>query len=239
MPTLPDALPPFPGFSDTALEFLRDLKTHNDRDWFKPRKATYDDELRDPMRMLAADLSRRLPSEGIPLTGDPNRSVFRIYRDTRFSKNKNPYKTNVAAALHRNGEKGSPGGLYIHVEPGGCFLASGYWQMDPKLLRRWRERLVSDPDGWLAIADQAASDDLDLGPGPTSSLKRMPRGFSDYMDSPVADALRWKGATLTLQMDDDAVQSPALADRVVDFAKASLPFLAWGWELVDDGPSSR
>ena len=233
MPTLPDTLPPFPGFSDEALEFLRELKTHNDRDWFKPQKSTYDEQLRDPMRMLAADLSRRLPAEGVPLHGDPNRSVFRIYRDTRFSKNKNPYKTNVAAALHRNGEKGAPGGLYIHIEPEGCFLASGYWQMDRTLLRRWRERLVVAPESWLEIADQAASDGLTLGPGPTSTLKRMPRGFSDYMDSPVADVLRWKGATLNVELSDAEVQSPELTDQVVAFAKASLPFLSWGWDLVD------
>ena len=139
--------------------------------------------------------------------------------------------------LHRNGEKGSPGGLYVHVEPGNCFLASGYWQMDPKLLRRWRERLVANPDGWMEIAEQAKADGLTLGPGPTSTLKRMPRGFSDYMDSPVAEALRWKGATLNLELDDTDVQSPALADRVVEFAKASLPFLSWGWDLVDSVPT--
>ena len=238
MPTPPDALPPFPGFSDEALQFLRDLKKNNDRDWFKPQKTTYDDDLRDPMRMLVADLSRRLPAEGVPLTGEPNRSVFRIYRDVRFSKNKNPYKTNVAAALHRGGQKGAPGGLYIHVEPGGCFLAAGYWQMDPKLLRRWRERLVADPDGWQTIAAQAETDGLTLGSGPTSTLKRMPRGFSDHTDSPVAEPLRWKGATLTLDLADEAVQTPAFTDRVVTFAKASLPFLAWGWDLVDEAVPS-
>ena len=234
MPPPTDALPPFPGFSDEALQFLRDLKANNERDWFKPRKPTYDDDVRDPMRMLVADLSRRFAAEDIPLSGDPARSVFRIYRDTRFSKNKNPYKTNVAAALHRGSRKGAPGGLYVHVEPENCFLSSGYWQMDTKLLRRWRERLVADPDGWQEIAARAEADGVTLGSGPTSTLKRMPRGFSDYVDSPVAEALRWRGATLTLDVPDEAVQSPAFADRVVAFAKASMPFLSWGWDLVDE-----
>ena len=234
MPPPTDALPPFPGFSDEALQFLKDLKANNDRDWFKPRKSTYDDELRDPMRMLVADLSRRLPAEGVPLTGDARRAVFRIYRDIRFSKNKNPYKTNVAAALHRGGTKGAPGGLYIHVEPGNCFLSSGYWQMERTLLRRWRERLVAEPDAWLAIAERAETDGLELGSGPTSTLKRMPRGFSDYTDSPVAEALRWKGTTLTKPIPDEATQSPAFADQIVTFAKDSLPFLRWGWDLIDE-----
>ena len=100
-----DALPPFPGFREEAFAFLRDLRQHNERDWFKPRKATYDDELLWPARCLIGELAEALPRAGVPLTGTPKKAPFRIYRDTRFSKNKDPYKTHLGLVLSRDGTK--------------------------------------------------------------------------------------------------------------------------------------
>ena len=225
-------LPPFPGFRADALRFLADLRENNDREWFKPRKDTFDDELMWPARCLVAEVAAEAARAGIPLTADPAKGVFRIYRDTRFSKNKAPYKTHVGLAWTRSGRKGDEGGLYAHVEPGGSFVAAGFWQPEPALLRRFRERIAGDPAAWLAAVAEVEAADIDGAHprvAPSEALKRMPRGYETLADSDVADALRWKGAVATLPVADDAVQRPDFAARVVAFAHAAMPLLVWGW----------
>src|SRR5215469_4576395 len=96
----------FSGFSAEAMRFLRDLKTHNDRAWFQPRKAIYERELLEPLQLLTADLSAALRKAKIPIDADPRRAVFRIYRDVRFSPDKSPYKTNLGTYLPYKGIRG-------------------------------------------------------------------------------------------------------------------------------------
>ncbi len=229
-------LPPFPGFRSEALAFLRDLRDHNDREWFKPRKPTFDDELMWPARCLVADVSGELARAGVPLTADAAKGVFRIYRDTRFSKNKAPYKTHVGVVWSRSGHKGDDGALYAHVEPGGCFLGAGFWAPEPALVRRFRERIAADPASLLAaVAEVEASGDITVaGRDP---LKRMPRGYEGFAESDVADVLRWKGMVATLPVADDAVMQPDFARVVAGFGRAALPLLAWGWDAGADAPA--
>ena len=237
MPAPPDLLPPFPGFSDDGLAFLRDLAANNDRDWFKPRKATYDDELKEPLLMLAADLSRRLTDVGLPLATAPKRAVYRIYRDTRFSKDKTPYKTYVSLALGRGGDRKAPGALYVQIEPGGSLVGGGFWSPDAKLLRRWRERMVADPQAWLDVVDHVRQSGLRFRATGQNLLKRMPRGFEPFADSPVAEFLRWKAGYVAFRDDipDHAVQSPSFTDLAVETALALRPLYDYGWAVVDAG----
>lgn len=237
VPVLFDARPPFPGLSDEGLQFLRDLREHNDREWFKPRKAVYDDEVLEPVRMLVADLSRRLPEAGLPLTGDPKRAVYRIYRDTRFSTNKAPYKTHVAASLTRGGEKDAPGGLYLHLEPGASLVGGGFWRPEPKALRRWRERMAADPEAFLAVAEAVRGAGLRFQATGDNLLTRMPRGFEDHAGSPIADFLRWKSGFVAFRDDvpDEVVGSPAFTDVAVETARGLRPLLEYGWALSAAG----
>ncbi len=223
-----DSLPPFPGFRPEALQFLRDLREHNDREWFKPRKATYDDELLWPARCLVADVAGEAARTGLPLSADPAKGIFRIYRDTRFSKNKAPYKTHVGLVWARPGHKGGDqGALYAHIEPDGCFLGAGFWAPEPAQLRRFRERIAGDPAGWLATVAEVEGAGLALGG--RESLKRMPRGYEDLARSDVAEALRWKGAVATQAVAEAEVMRPEFAHRVAAFGRAALPLLEWGW----------
>ena len=127
----------------------------------------------------------------LPLTGHPKRSRFRIYRDTRFSDDKRPYKTNLGAVFDRSGAKKKPGVVYVHVEPGQCFLAAGFYQPEVKYLRPVRSAIVNDPDRFERMLATMAERDLPVGPG-SDTLTGMPRGFADYRDTPTADYLRWK-----------------------------------------------
>lgn len=109
----------FPGFAAADLAFLSGLAAHNDRDWFTANRAPYDDRLKPALSALIEATSAACASRGVPLAGDGKKSLFRIHRDVRFSKDKRPYKTHVSATLTRDGAKMSPGMMYVHIEPEG------------------------------------------------------------------------------------------------------------------------
>ncbi|MDR6533466.1 uncharacterized protein (DUF2461 family) [Caulobacter rhizosphaerae] len=109
----------FPGFAAADLAFLTGLAAHNDRDWFTANRAAYDDRLKPTLAALIDALNAAFAARDLPLAGDPKKSVFRIHRDVRFSKDKRPYKTHVSATLTRDGQKLSPGLVYVHIEPEG------------------------------------------------------------------------------------------------------------------------
>ncbi len=221
--------PPFPGFRDEAFAFLRELEANNRRDWFKPRKDTYEDEVVWPLRCLLLDAAREAAARGLPLRADPKRALFRIYRDTRFSKNKNPYKTHAGGVLSRTGTRGSNGVVYVHVQPDRSFLGAGFWRPDAALLRAWRLRMTADPDAFLALADQLVAHGLPLR-ADGDQLKRMPRGFEDYADTDLADYLRWKTFVTVRPVSDDELRSPAFTGTLVATMEAVLPLLSYGWE---------
>lgn len=109
----------FTGFDPVDLAFLSDLAVHNDRDWFTVNRTRYDEGLRPAMEALIVAASEACAARNLPLKGDPKKSLFRIHRDTRFSKNKAPYKTHISGVLTRDTFKQSPGMAYIHIEPPG------------------------------------------------------------------------------------------------------------------------
>src|SRR6476659_3229840 len=146
----------FTGFRPAAFAFFRGLRDNNDPDWFKPRKAVYETEVLAPFRALIAAVTAALAEAGIPLAGDPARSIFRIYRDVRFSPDKRLYKTHAGAVLTRSGGRRDPGVLYIHVAPGESMAAAGFWHPEPALLARLRRAMLTDPDGFLAIVERLA-----------------------------------------------------------------------------------
>lgn len=224
-------LPPFPGFRPEAFAFLRQLAANNERDWFKPRKDVYDDEVLWPLRCLLADAAREAARLDLPLTTDPKRSIFRIYRDTRFSKNKQPYKTHAGAVLSRSGSHKDVGVLYIHVQPDECFLGAGFWRPDSALIRAWRARMVDEPSAFLEIVDRLDEPGLTLNGG--DLLKRMPRGFEAHADTDIAEYLRWKSFLVTQNVADEDLQSPDFVQTVVDLMKTAHPLLAYGWEIQD------
>jgi uncharacterized protein (DUF2461 family) len=123
---------PFPGFAAADLAFLSGLAAHNDRDWFTAHRAVYDDRLKPTLAALISALNEALAARDLPLAGDPKKSLFRIHRDVRFSKDKRPYKTHVSATLTRDGGKLSPGLIYLHIEPeGGSRPAFDPQSIDP------------------------------------------------------------------------------------------------------------
>jgi uncharacterized protein (TIGR02453 family) len=226
----------FSGFQPAAFRFFRGLARHNDPLWFKPRKSVYDTEILAPFRALMVALTAKLEAAGIPLVGDPDRGIFRIYRDVRFSPDKRLYKTHQGAVLTRSGGKGDPGLLYVHFEPGECMIGAGFWHAEPPLLAKLRRSIVDDPDGFLAMAEQLRRDGYSLT-CENERLTRPPRGFESAKDTPIADYVCWKNFLAHVAFSDGEMQQPDLADRIVELARATRPLLDWGWAAeADDIP---
>ena len=177
-----------PHFSADALRFLRALKRNNDRDWFKARKDEYDTHLREPMvrviERLAVDFKRFAPE----LVVSPQKSLYRIYRDTRFSENKTPLKTHVAAGFPWRGLPRHEGaGLYFEVAAGWVWAGGGMWQPQPPQLHRVREHL-SNTYPEIQRISRTTTFRRNLGELQGDKLTRVPRGFAK--DDPAADYLK-------------------------------------------------
>ncbi|HET6744437.1 MAG TPA: DUF2461 domain-containing protein [Candidatus Limnocylindria bacterium] len=215
----------FEGFQPAAIQFLVDLAAHNDRAWFQPRKQEYERLLKGPMQSLVAALGDRFRARGIPLEADPRKSIFRIYRDTRFAKDKSPYKTNVGASLpwvdgdQDPDERVHGNGAYLHFQPGNSFAGGGMYMAEKARLDALRVAVVEDP----ARVRAALEDPAFLATfGPVSShesLKRVPPGYP--ADHQMSDLLRAKDVTFGRRLTDEEFLSPDLPDRLAeDFATA-------------------
>lgn len=226
------SLPPFPGFGGEAFAFLRALEQNNRRAWFKARKDTYEAEVKGPLECLVADVARRLHSAGLPLTGDPKRSPFRIYRDLRFTDDKRPYKSHASALFDRSGEKAQNGVVYVHVDPGASFLAAGFHRPKASYLRPVRRAIVEEPARFYAMLDDMDANGLPVDPG-QETLTGMPRGFSKYRDTELAEHLRWKAYLARRSVSDEELKAPAFAEQVVAMTRDSLPLLEYVWGAHD------
>ena len=228
-----DIRPDFKGFSQDAFKFLIGLRNNNDRVWFKARKDTYDTEVKFPMECLLGEFTPDRRPNGFPLRGDPKRGMFRIYRDVRFSKDKNPYKVHCGAVLTPSGAKGDPGIVYIHIEPGESFLSAGFYSLDREFLYAWRTRIASNPDEFMEVVAPFTKPDSKYFLRHRGALKTMPRGFQEHADSPAADYIKWKHFLVGLKVTDKQAQSRKLVDLVGELADITLPFLSYGWSILE------
>jgi uncharacterized protein (TIGR02453 family) len=229
--TVNPAKPHLEGFSAGALSFLKELAETQNREWFQAHKSEYDCKLKQPLSAIVAALQPVLEARGINLNCDPERALFRIQRDVRFSKDKRPYKTNIGAALTRDGVKRSPGVLYIHIDPAGSFAAAGFHVPEPSQLFAIRRRIAESPDEFKAVVASLKSAGYDLLE--EDALKRTPGGFESVKDPDVLRWLRLKSlvvkCTLSRKMIADG---HALIAAVADFAAAAHPLLTFGWDAL-------
>ena len=224
---------PFQGFGPQALPFLKALAFHQTKDWFEANRATYETDLKTPMGDLVEDLTAAFAKAKVPLKGDRKASLFRIHRDVRFSKNKDPYKTNVGAVMTRiGGSKNEPGLFYFHVAVEGCFAAAGFYDPEPETLARLRGAMARAPKAWKQML--AKLDKAGLAPSQDYALKRNPRGFEEVEDEAILAALRFKSIVVTRPLPESRLARPELIGDLVAFAKDATPLLAWGWDALTD-----
>ena len=223
-------MPGFTGFGAKALPFLKALKFHQSKAWFDENRALYQREILDPMVALLDDLTKAFAAAKIPLKADGKRSVFRINRDVRFSKDKSPYKTHCGAVMTRSGAKNEQGLLYLHIDPEGCFAAAGFHIPEAAELARLRKAIVARPKQFAAMEAKLATGKLKLGV--ENQLTRLPRGFEAAKGTPVDGALRLKSFIVEEPLPAKLIARPALSDAIVDFVRRAEPLLAYGWAAL-------
>jgi uncharacterized protein (TIGR02453 family) len=223
----------FRGFPADGLRFLDELAAHNERSWFAPRKERYERSVLEPMRAFVADATEALARAKIPIGGDAKRSIFRVYRDVRFTRDKRPYRTNAACYLSYDGGRRTQGGLYLHVEPRASFLSVPFYLIPPPMLRRWRGAMRDDPRRFKRVVDALAKKHLTIvSPDEEEdALRRLPRGFADVESSDLAPYFRLRSFCVHRPLTRAEVLSPALVDVAVRLVRDCRPLLEYGWRL--------
>ena len=214
-----------PQISPLVFDFLRDLKANNNRGWFEENKGRYLALVRDPMLEFVGAFAQPLAGISPHFLADtrPNGgSLFRIYRDTRFSKDKTPYKTNVGARFrHVASKEIHAPGYYLHLEPGDCFAGCGIWHPDGHVLGSIRESIVARPDEWKrTTASKTVFETFSLG---GSSLRRPPRGYDP--SHPLIDHLRRKDFVIIATFSESDVLQPDFLGHFTDIARKGSDFV--------------
>ncbi len=224
---------PFAGIPARGITFLRGLKKNNRKEWFEEHRTDYDTYLRQPMLQLVEETDVRLAEITPEIIGSPKKSMFRIHRDVRFSKDKSPYKTHAACwFFHRDSGSGvgsdaahGGAGFYFHTAPEGSFCGGGIWMPPRPALQRIRQSLVDDVEGWEEIVRARGFvrrfGELD----PEGMLTRMPRGYDEQ--HPAARWLKHQSFTAGVELSPAEVQSAKLPDTLAKHFAAMAPMVRW------------
>jgi len=213
----------FPGFPKEAAAFFRGLARNNNREWFLPRKPVFEEKVKEPMRQLVealnADLRRFAPLH----VADPDKAIYRIYRDTRFSKEKKPYKEHLAAHFPRQGMgRDGAAGYYLAVSHKSLDIGGGVYMPTPEMLRALRNYIAERPAEFRRLVGSKSLREL-FGEMHGDPLSRVPKGFA--ADHPAADLLRYKQYVFYAELPPELVTSPDLFGEVRKRFQALTPFV--------------
>lgn len=201
------------------MRFLRALKRNNDREWFQPRKEQYEALWKTPMTDLVTALHREMAKFAPEYVQDPGKSVARIYRDTRFRKDKTPYKTHVSAVFRRRGlSKNGSAQFYFHVDPKEVVMAGGCYMPGANELRAIRMYLAEHHAAFLRLC-RAPKVKAAWGELQGERLTRPPKGFPDL------DLLRNKQFYFSLHVDSEMAASPRLFTEILTRLRAAIPMM--------------
>ncbi len=225
---------PFAGFPEEGVAFLRALKKHNRREWFQPRKELFAEQVLRPMVALVEAIQRGLLALAPDYAhGDPRKAVYRIYRDTRFSADKTPYKTHIAASLTRAGlDKGSSPGIYFSVGPDEVEVGGGWYLPLPPQVLAVRNAIAAEPDRFRRIVE-ARELTRRFGGLQGARLTRPPKGFAP--DHPAADYLKFKQFFVYTTLDPSLAVTPRLYAELMAHIRTMLPLVDFLSEAAGGG----
>lgn len=221
-------------FSKATFDFLSSLAAHNNREWFEAHKQMYEDRVRMPALRFIEDIAADLAAISPHFRAIPKKSggsLMRVYRDTRFGKDKRPYKTNIGIQFrHELGKDVHAPGFYLHIANDECFVGVGIWRPDATALNKIRETISESGDAWLKTINHAAFKKHFRLSG--DRLRNPPRGYAK--DHPLIDALKWKDYIAIASLNKNDVIGDKLLTKVVDNFKAGdslMHFLCRALEL--------
>ena len=223
----------FGGFPAELFTFLTDLRAHNNRDWFNENKSRYEEFARNPTLAFIAEMKDRLDRLSPSFIADarPNGgSMFRIYRDTRFSRDKAPYKTNVGCQFrHSAGRDAHAPGFYVHIQSGESFAGGGIWRPPTQALGKIRDAIDGNQDEWARIREFMSSTKT-LSLMDAERYKRPPHGVS--ADHPLLDDLKLKTFFAGRSFTDSEVASRRFVDMVEGCFSNLVPFMRFITEAL-------
>ena len=214
-------------FTPATFTFLQELAANNNREWFHARKSRYEEDVKDPALRFIVDFGPHLQEISPHFRADPRAnggSLFRIYRDTRFSKDKSPYKTHTGIHFRHEAYKDAHApGFYLHIQPGSCFIGCGVWRPGGDALRKIREAIDEDPGAWKqASRDGRFKASFELT---GDSLIRAPKGYDP--NHPLIVDLRRKDFIGVANLSTDALMSDDFLDSFAGLCRDAAPFQRW------------
>jgi uncharacterized protein (TIGR02453 family) len=213
----------FKGFPAEGLAFLRELKKNNNREWFTPKLDQYKTAVRAPMLELVHALHVAMLGFAPAYVGEPAKCLYRIYRDTRFSKDKTPYKTRADALFWRNSlDKNSGGGFYLSISPEEVAIGGGLYMAEPAALLAVRQHIAKNAQEFRSTFETKTVRRL-MGELTGDKITRVPKGFPP--DHPAADLLKHKNFVLYNTLNTDIITTPKLFREIVSRMEAITPFV--------------
>ena len=206
----------------STLQFLRTLEKNNNREWFNENKTIYQEAQQDVVSFVEKLIEEMATFDEEVGKVDAKKSLFRIYRDTRFSKDKSPYKTNFGASLGM-GKGSQKAGYYLHIEPGKSFLAGGVYKPEPSVLKTIRQEISAFGDEFKAILEQDKFRNYFRGLSVEDKLKKVPQGFEK--DDKMAEYLKLKHFIVTHPISDEQLLSKNAPKEIAKVYHAMKPLV--------------
>ncbi len=215
--------PRFAGFPAAGIDFLKGIKRNNRREWFLPRKEIFENNVKAPMCELVDHLNTAFARFAPEHVMEPNKAVYRFYRDTRFSNDKSPYKDRIAATFQRRGIGRHEGaGYYFHISPKEVAVGGGVYLAPPESLQLMRARLATEYREFKRLIATAPLKRL-FGEMTGDQLARVPKGYCS--DHPAADLLRYKQFLFFDELPAALALKPELLDELVARFRAMAKFI--------------
>jgi len=207
-----------------SLQFIQDVAENNNREWFAENKAVYEDAKADVLALVGKIIPELAKIDPVlSAEADPKKCLLRIYRDVRFSKNKDPYKNNYGIWFSSK-KGGNEPGYYLHIQPGKSFVAGGYWMPEPAHLKLIRQEIdYNIGDFKEIIEDKNFKKNFKLGVD--NALKNAPKGYDP--NDPNIELLKLKSFEATMRIDDEALLKATIVDKLITSFKTVQPLVAF------------
>ncbi len=214
-----------------TVKFLKALKKNNSKEWFDQNRKTYEQAKENYLDFVGEILGRMKKIDTTLADLEPKQCVFRINRDVRFSKNKDPYKTNMGASFSKGGKKIQCAGYYFHLEPGESFIGGGFWMPMAPELNKIRQEIDYNVEAFNKIINKKKFKDIFGSLSESEKLSRPPKGYE--AENPAIELLKLKSFIVMKAVKDTEITSKELANKVVDQFETMMPLVDFLNRAID------
>jgi uncharacterized protein (TIGR02453 family) len=216
-----------------TFKFFKDLANHNDREWFQENKSIYDQIVLKTQDLVGIWAHALEDLEPLLKDTDPKKSIFRIYRDVRFSKDKIPYKTHIGMAIGKSGKSDKWAGWYFHIEPGNkSFLAAGKWAPEANELKAIRQEIDYNTEDFFSIINEKNFVNTFGAIDKENSLKKAPKDYE--ADHQAIEFLKLKSFTASRKYTDEEILKDDFVKKLIQDSRAVFPLIQFINHSLED-----